>query len=65
MKTRTWLTLAWTMVLLAVLEQPAAAFYDPQACRWFNRDPIGERGGLNLHAFVVNAPIWRRFDAGL
>jgi RHS repeat-associated protein len=29
-------------------------YYDPQTGRWPNRDPIGERGGLNLYAFVGN-----------
>lgn len=29
-------------------------FYDPQLGRWPNRDPIGERGGRNLYAFVKN-----------
>jgi len=25
--------------------------------RWLSRDPIGEKGGLNLHEFVRNRPI--------
>src|SRR5207249_4037170 len=29
---------------------------------WLNRDPIEERGGRNLYAFVVNDPV-DRFDA--
>jgi uncharacterized protein RhaS with RHS repeats len=27
-------------------------YYDPETGRWPNRDPIGERGGLNLYGFV-------------
>tara|TARA_R100000027_G_scaffold17378_1_gene12555 strand:- start:545 stop:1651 length:1107 start_codon:yes stop_codon:yes gene_type:complete len=29
-------------------------YYDPETGRWLSRDPIGERGGLNLYAFVGN-----------
>jgi RHS repeat-associated protein len=29
-------------------------FYDPGAGRWLNRDPIGERGGVNLYGMVGN-----------
>jgi len=29
-------------------------YYDPVTGRWPNRDPIGERGGLNLYGFVGN-----------
>jgi len=27
-------------------------FYDPQSGRWLNRDPIGEKGGVNIYAYV-------------
>jgi RHS repeat-associated protein len=29
--------------------------YDPDLGRWVNRDPISERGGLNLYAYVSNS----------
>ncbi len=29
-------------------------YYDPVTGRWLSRDPIGERGGLNLYGFVGN-----------
>jgi RHS repeat-associated protein len=32
-------------------------FYDPSLQRWVNRDPIGERGGLNLYEFAWNDPV--------
>jgi RHS repeat-associated protein len=32
-------------------------FYDPNLQRWLNQDPIGERGGLNLYAYVGNNPV--------
>ena len=31
-------------------------FYNPGMGRWPSRDPIGERGGLNLQVFCGNAP---------
>nr|WP_226894883.1 RHS repeat-associated core domain-containing protein [Luteolibacter marinus] len=31
-------------------------YYDPVQGRWPSRDPIGERGGLNLYGFVYNNP---------
>ncbi|NNM29816.1 MAG: RHS repeat-associated core domain-containing protein, partial [Akkermansiaceae bacterium] len=31
--------------------------YDPTAGRWPSRDPVGENGGENLHAFVLNSPL--------
>jgi len=32
-------------------------WYWPNLQRWLNRDPIGERGGMNLYTFVGNTPI--------
>jgi RHS repeat-associated protein len=29
-------------------------YYDPLTGRWPSRDPIGERGGVNLHGFIEN-----------
>ena len=31
-------------------------YYDPNLQRWLNRDPIAERGGVNLYLFVNNKP---------
>ncbi len=36
-------------------------FYSPELMRWLNRDPIGERGGLNEYGFVGNDPV-KRWD---
>ena len=33
-------------------------FYHPPHHRWLNRDPIGERGGLNLYGFCKNAQMF-------
>jgi integrase/recombinase XerD len=35
----------------------AYRYYDPMTGRWPSRDPIGERGGMNLYAFVKNMTI--------
>jgi len=32
-------------------------FYSPELGRWPSRDPIGERGGLNLYGFVGNRSV--------
>jgi RHS repeat-associated protein len=32
-------------------------FYEPNLQRWLNRDPIGERGGVNLYGFVGNRTV--------
>ncbi len=32
-------------------------YYHPSLGRWINRDPIGEDGGIDIYAFVLNNPI--------
>lgn len=32
-------------------------YYQPGTGRWLSRDPIGERGGINLYGYVLNSPI--------
>jgi RHS repeat-associated protein len=32
-------------------------YYEPNLQRWLSRDPIEEKGGLNLYGFVKNAPV--------
>jgi uncharacterized protein RhaS with RHS repeats len=32
-------------------------YYSPELGRWVNRDPIAEKGGLNIYAFLENAPV--------
>src|SRR5690606_36002311 len=39
--------------------------YDPRTGRWLSRDPIGERGGINLYRYVGNKPISSRDGLGL
>jgi RHS repeat-associated protein len=41
----------------ALLYYYAYRYYDPMTGRWPSRDPIGERGGMNLYAFVKNMTI--------
>ena len=31
-------------------------YYDPSTGRWLSRDPIGERGGINLYTYCQNLP---------
>ncbi|MDD4406068.1 MAG: RHS repeat-associated core domain-containing protein [Parabacteroides sp.] len=40
-------------------------YYSPALGRWMNRDPIEEKGGLNLYGFVNNDPVNRWDKLGL
>ena len=40
-----------------VPEVYAMRWYSPATSRWLSRDPIGELPGLNVYAYVANAPI--------
>jgi RHS repeat-associated protein len=42
----------------------AYRYYDPVTGRWPSRDPIGERGGVNLYGFNYNSPVDRFDDLG-
>jgi len=42
-----------------------ARYYDPSSGRFLQRDPIGIRGGLNVHAYVANVPSLRIDPEGL
>ena len=44
------------LVHLVFLANSAQAHYDPNIGRWLSRDPIAERGGVNLFGFVGNHP---------
>lgn len=57
MKTRMARMLLLLLLALVVGIPRAHAFYNPTAGKWVNRDPIGERGGANLHGFVGNNPL--------
>ena len=45
---------AAAMLLWLAFAPLAQAYYNPNSGRWLNRDPIAERGGINLSAWVSN-----------
>jgi RHS repeat-associated protein len=47
------------------LDMAVRRFYDPDLGRWINRDPIEERAGVNLYAYVSNDPVDRIDRLGL
>jgi hypothetical protein len=54
----TRLSRSWSVAMIGFLAvETANAFYNPQIGRWLNRDPIEEKGGLNLYGLVGNDPI--------
>lgn len=40
-------------------------YYNANTGRWLNRDPIEERGGVNLYAMVANNPVTQIDELGL
>lgn len=40
-------------------------FYSPEMGRWLSRDPIGERGGVNVQTFCSANPVNRKDPLGL
>jgi hypothetical protein len=66
------LSMVWMLIGLVSSACPATAFYDANAGRWINRDPINEAGftmdhrgitadiayeEVNLYSFVANSPL--------
>jgi len=49
--------LIFVVLLGTLLPVYSHAYYQAEQGRWLSRDPIGERGGKNLNAFVRNRPI--------
>ena len=39
--------------------------YDPNTGRWLSRDPIGEKGGINLYGYALDDPIDSTDSSGL
>jgi hypothetical protein len=61
--TRNFLTIPLAICLLTPFM--AQCYYNDSTGRWLSRDPIGEEGGHNLHAFTGNDPIQRVDRLGL
>jgi hypothetical protein len=58
MKTKMKFSIILSCLLFCILNS-AHAFYNPGTGRWMSRDPIGERGGQNVVAFLANAGLGR------
>lgn len=54
-------SLLLTVLILSSSAIQALAYSHPDEGRWLSRDPIEERGGVNLYNFCLNAPTIR-FD---
>src|SRR4029077_16995758 len=56
MKVNSKIALIGIAAVLSITQAQAMRWYSPSTARWLTRDPIGERGGANLYAFVRNQP---------
>lgn len=55
--TSTQFTRCLLLCVVPFAVQSAFAFYDSGLGRWINRDPIGERGDVNLYRVLGNHPV--------
>lgn len=46
-----------TVMFVAFYSCNSFAYYQAQQGRWLSRDPIQERGGHNLYAYIMNNPV--------
>ncbi len=51
------LRLVLPALLFVISAWQGLAFYNPQAGRWLNRDPLEERGSANLYLSLRNSPV--------
>ncbi len=65
MKANAKIVLASLIATLALTQAQAMRWYSPSTGRWFSRDPIEAKGGLNLYSFVRNAPLSHWDSLGL
>ena len=61
----TTVTPTLALITWMLLPQTAHCFYNSSTGRWLSRDPIGERGGVNLYQFVRNSTVDRTDRLGL
>lgn len=54
-----------TVIASMVWTTTSFAYYQAEQGRWISRDPIGEKGGINLNAFVANDGINKTDNLGL
>lgn len=53
---KSWLKMVLLLLAMVVVsfDTRAERWYSPSTGKWLSRDPIGEKGGLNLYGFVNN-----------
>ncbi len=56
-KTNILIRLSIALGLGVIATQSGYCFYSASTGRWLSRDPLLEKGGLNIHSFVDNDPV--------
>ncbi|MEI6074620.1 MAG: RHS repeat-associated core domain-containing protein [Verrucomicrobiota bacterium] len=56
----------WLLIVIFLVNANSVfGFYEPNQQRWLNRDPIREKGGINVYGFVGNNPVIKIDSLGL
>jgi hypothetical protein len=53
------------LALLTLAPLSGRSFYNASTGRWLNRDPVAERGGVNLYGFAENRPLEKYDPLGM
>jgi hypothetical protein len=61
MKAKRFAKLMGLVCAMLIVAVPAQAFYNPSTGRWLSRDPIGEKGGVNLNG-ISQSDVVNGFD---